>query len=141
MQVAGRETFESEWIEQARVLADDDLRHFAPDADHLVAVIRVEDRVDVRLQVVEDREVVGGERADAAGARVPVERAATREAAEPMRERGTPHVGETRVDVRRLGIGVELDVLPDDERRAAALDAVPVALEVDSPELVGDELP
>src|SRR6266481_7429999 len=115
MQVAGRETFESEWVEQARVLADDDLRHLTPDADHLVAVIRVEDRVDVRLQVVEDREVVGGECADAARAGVSVEREATLEAAERMRERGAPHVRKTGIDVRRLGIGVELDVLPDDE--------------------------
>src|SRR5439155_7227318 len=60
---------------------------------------------------------------------------------ERMRERGAPHVRETGIDVRRLGIRVELDVLLDDEWRGAALDTVPVALEVDAPQLIGDEFP
>ena len=81
MQVAGRESLEAERVEQARVLADEHLRHLAPDADHLVAVVGVEDPVEVRLQVVEDREVVRGERADTAGARVLVELPATLEPA------------------------------------------------------------
>ena len=38
------------------------------------------------------------------------------------------------------GYGIELDVAVDGERRGAALHAVAVALEVDAPELVGDEL-
>src|SRR5207245_10946219 len=56
-------------------------------------------------------------------------------------ESRAPHVRETGIDVRRLGIGIELDVLLDDERRGAALDAVTIAFEIDAPELVGDELP
>ena len=34
--------------------------------DPLVGVVRIEDRVGIRLHVVEDREVVGGEGADPA---------------------------------------------------------------------------
>src|SRR5207244_8212727 len=81
MEIAGLEALEAERVEQRRVLADEHLRHLAADADHLVAVVRVEDCVHVRLQIVEDREVVGGERADAARARGLVERPAALEAA------------------------------------------------------------
>ena len=38
-----------------------------PDADHLVAVVRVGNHVDVLAEAVEHREIVGGEGADAAG--------------------------------------------------------------------------
>ena len=69
MQIAGREALEAEGVEELRVLTDEHLRDLAPDADHLVAVVRVEDAVDVRPEVVEDREVVRGEGADAARAR------------------------------------------------------------------------
>src|SRR5258706_10488589 len=81
VEVARGKALEAERVEQARVLADEHLRDFAADADHLVAVVRVEYAVDVRLDVVEDREVVDGERADAARARVLVLGAAALEAA------------------------------------------------------------
>ena len=44
------------------------------------------------------------------------------------------------IDRRRPRIGIELDVVPDDERGRSALHPVPVALEVDAPKLVRDEL-
>src|SRR5207244_12220746 len=102
VEVTRREALEAERIEEARVLADEHLRHLAPDADHLVAEVRVEDSVDVRLQVVEDGEVVRGEGADTAGARVAVGASAPLEAAHGVRERGAPHDGEVRVTGRRL---------------------------------------
>src|SRR4051812_18380653 len=94
VEVTRREALEAERVEQARMLTDEHLRHLAADADHLVAVVRVEDAVHVRLDVIEDREVVDCERADAAGARVLVLGAAALEAAHRVRERGAPHVGE-----------------------------------------------
>src|SRR5439155_9352545 len=57
VEVSRGEALEAERVEETRVLAHDRLRDLAPDADHLVAVIRVEDRVDVRPHVVEYREV------------------------------------------------------------------------------------
>src|SRR5258706_3572752 len=72
VEVARREALEAERVEQARVLADEHLRDLAADADHLVAVVRVEHAVDVRLDVVEHREVVGGGRADAPRASLPL---------------------------------------------------------------------
>src|SRR5439155_5596450 len=76
VEVARREALEPERVEQARVLPHEHLRDLAADADHLVAMVRVEDRVEVRAQEVEDGEIVGRERADAAGARLLVELAA-----------------------------------------------------------------
>ena len=40
------------------MVAEEHPCHLAADPDHLVAVVRVEDRVRVGAQVVEDREVV-----------------------------------------------------------------------------------
>ena len=64
MEVTGREALEAERIEQARMVTEERCGHLASDPDHLVAVVRVEDPVNVRAHVVEHREVVGGERAD-----------------------------------------------------------------------------
>src|ERR687895_467377 len=130
MQVAGGEALEPERIEEARVLADEDLRDLPADADHLVPVVRVEDPVDVGADEVEDGEVVDGESAHAARARNLVQRPATFEAAHGVREAGAPEIGEARVDVGRARIGIELDVAVDDERLRAALHAVAVPLEV-----------
>jgi hypothetical protein len=76
VQIARGEALETERVEQARVLSDDDLRNLASYSDHLVSVVRVENRLDVRLQVDEDGDVVGGERADTSGAGVLVDGAA-----------------------------------------------------------------
>src|SRR3954453_5104898 len=84
VEVTRREAFEAERVQQARMLAHEHLRDLASDADHLVAVIRVEDAVDIRLDVVEHREVVDGEGADAARASLLVQRAAAFEAAHRM---------------------------------------------------------
>ena len=51
-----------------------------------------------------------------------------------------PHVGEARVD-RAGGVGVDLELRPDGQRRGAALDGVAVGLEVVAPRLVGDQAP
>src|SRR5207248_10003290 len=109
---------------------DEHAGDLAADADHLVAVVRVEDAVDVRRDVVEDREVVCRERADAAGAGVLVYGAATLEPAHRVRSRGAPHGGEGRIVDGRMGVRIEVHGPVDDERRGAALDSVPVALEV-----------
>jgi hypothetical protein len=53
VQVARRDALEAQRIE--RMLADEPLRDLVADADHLVAVVRVEDRIDVGLELVEDR--------------------------------------------------------------------------------------
>src|ERR687891_2876744 len=110
VQVARREAFEAKRIEQAGVLADEHLCDLAADADHLVSVVRVEDRVDVQAHVVEDGEVVGRERADAAGAGALVEPAATLEPAQRVRKRSAPKVGKTGNNVHRRGKGVQFDL-------------------------------
>jgi hypothetical protein len=69
-----------ERVEEPRVVAEEHACDLPPDADHLVAVVRVEDAVRVRPEVVEHGEVVGGERADPARSRLPVQRAAALEA-------------------------------------------------------------
>src|SRR5438045_3280370 len=76
---AWRESLEPERVEHGRVAAGHHLGHLAADADHLVAVVRVGDDVHVRAHVVEDREAVGGEAADAARAHVLVRAALTLE--------------------------------------------------------------
>src|SRR5262245_51515762 len=55
MEVARREAFVAERVEELRVVAEEHRGDLATDADHLVPVVRVEDPVDVRAHVVEDR--------------------------------------------------------------------------------------
>src|SRR4051812_45487629 len=95
MQVPGGEALEAERVQQRRVAPDHDLGDLPADGDHLVAVIRVGYHVDVRRHVVEDWEVVGGERAGAARADLPVERPAPGEASQAVREPGAPLVRKT----------------------------------------------
>ena len=116
MEVAGREALEAERIEEARMVAEKCRGDLASDADHLVAVVRVEDSVDVGPHVIEDREVVGRKRADSPGAGHLVLRSAALEAAHRVRERGAPHVREGRIDVRCRRVRVELDVALDGQR-------------------------
>ena len=116
-EVARREALVPEGVEQLRVIAEKHRCDLPSDADHLVPVVRVEDRVRVGAHVVEDREVVGREGAHAARASRLVERAAALEAAHGVRERRAPHVREVRVDVGCGGVRVELDISFDDERR------------------------
>ena len=128
-----------EALYDAGMLALQHLGDLAADSDHLVTVVRVQDRVHVRLHPVEDREVVAGERADTARPRVLVEGAAPSKRVIGARERRTTCRGTTGRRPWWRG-RVELDVAVDGQRRRAALDAVAVALEVDAPELVRDEL-
>jgi hypothetical protein len=115
VEVAGGEALVAEGVQQPRVPAEEDARHLLAHSDHLVAVVRVEDAVQVRPQVVEDREIVRREGADPARARVPVQRAAAFEARHRVREPGAEEVGESGIHGRGLRVGVELDVVLDDE--------------------------
>src|ERR671911_3035964 len=95
VQVAGREALVAERVQQAGVLSEHDVRDFPPHGDHLVAVVRVGDDEDVRPHEIEDREVVGREGPDAAGADVVILRARALEALHAVRERGAPEVGRS----------------------------------------------
>ena len=55
-------------------------------------------------------------------------------------ESAAHHMSGSAVDVRRRGVGIELDVAVDGQGRGAALHAIAVALEVDPPQLVGHEV-
>ena len=109
MQVAGGEALVAERVEQRGVLAEQRARDLAAHGDHLVAVVRVGGHEDVRAHVVEDREVVDGEGAGAAGAHLAVLRAAALEALHAVRERGAPEVGEAGLDGAG-GIRVDLEL-------------------------------
>ena len=138
MEVPGREALVAERVQQRRVPAGEHVGDLPADGDHLVAVVRVRGHEHVRAHVVEDGEVVRGERADAAGADLAVARAAALEALQAVRERGAPEVGEAGLD-RAGGVGVDLELVALRQRLGAALDALAVGLEVDAPLLVGHQ--
>src|ERR1700724_2128608 len=104
MQLAGREAREAERLEQLAALAADVLGHELADANHLVAVIRVGDHVDILAEAVEHREIVGRETADAAGRFAPVQVAQPLEAFLAEGERRAPHARKILADheVRRF---------------------------------------
>src|SRR5206468_1855492 len=93
VQVARREALEAERVQQARVVAEEDVGDLASHADHLVPVVRVEDAVDIRSEVVEDRKVVRREGAYSSGARNLVQGPASLETRHGVREPGAEEIG------------------------------------------------
>src|SRR5919202_3340159 len=94
VQLAGGEALVTERVEQRGALAAEHPGDLPADRDHLVAVVRIGGDVHVWQHVVEHREVVYGERADASRSHLAVPRAAILEAPEAVRERRAPHVRE-----------------------------------------------
>src|SRR5579872_1628219 len=146
MQSTLGEAREAKRLEQLTRSPADVLRRERADADHLVAVVGVGDHVDVVAEAVEDREVVGGEGADAPGGLTFEVRKRSLEALLAESERGAPHAREILAhhEVRRLrSIRVDVDrggIRLDFEGHGAALHAaeVEIGLVVDAPEPVGD---
>src|SRR5579859_3462897 len=135
-----------ESIEPALAAADDVARDELAHPDHLEPVVRVHDHVRVRERPVDDGIVVRRERADAAvRVGVPLARAAAEALVRPG-ETGREVVGELVAD-DVLGIrgpvGLELELRPELDRDAAALDAeAPLAgLVVDPPRPFVDDAP
>src|SRR4029453_4479614 len=116
VQVAGLEGLEAERMEEPRGKAEDTGRAPPAAPDHIVAVVRVENREQVRAEVIEDREVVRGEGSHATRACDLVQRAATPEARHRVREAGAEEVREAGIGVGRLRIRIELDAALDHER-------------------------
>src|SRR2546421_14719 len=84
----------AEWFQQLRAFAEqltgDQLAH----TDHLEAMIRIGNDVDVVAEPVEHREAVRREASDATGWFLSVEIVPPLEALLAERKRGSPHIGE-----------------------------------------------
>src|SRR5438045_2446777 len=67
MQLPFRVTRKAEWREQRRIIAEKLRCDELADADHLEAVVRIGDHVDIVAKAIENRKAVGCEASDAAG--------------------------------------------------------------------------
>src|ERR1700730_7530378 len=111
MQLALGETREAERLQEIARPAADILGHEMADADHLIAVVRVGNHIDVVAETVEYRKIVGCKGTDAPGGLLFKLRQFALESLLAEGEGRAPHTGEILADDKIRGRGsVRIDL-------------------------------